>query len=122
MHLTAGTPATWLMDRFGFRTARERSVSRQVAPYLTHIVDTNSHRVENDFRERARLSRQQLERRIRERLRDALRSAERGLSIANAKQTMAEQEVRGRLEQLAGVRNEVCALDNDDRASAGEVG
>lgn len=113
MHLMAGTPVTWSIDRFGPRTARERSVTRQVKGYLEHIVETNSHRVENDFRERTRLSRQQLERSIRERLREGLQSAERALSIASAKQTMAAEEVNGRLEQLARIRNELRALEHD---------
>lgn len=113
MHLTAGTPVTWLIDRFGTRTARERSVSREVTAYLEHIVETNSHRVENDFRERTRLSRQHLERSIRERLREALRSADRGLSIANAKQTMAEEAVEGRVQQLASLAAQVWPLERE---------
>lgn len=113
MRLMAGTPVTWLIDRFGTRTARERSVSRQVTAYFDHIVDTNSYRVENDFRERTRVSRQQLERSIGERLKEALDSAERALSIANTKQTIANEEVKVRLQRLANLAAQVRPLDHE---------
>jgi GTP-binding protein EngB required for normal cell division len=112
MHLTAGTPITWLLDRLGPRTSRERSIFRHTAEYLTHLLESNSHRAENDFRERTGESRRQLEQIIRSRLTDALASAERALSIATASQQMAHEQLGSRLARLAELRvevNQICA-------------
>ena len=61
MHTTAGTPVTWLIDRLASQRVRKTHVERAAAAYLTHLLDTNSHRVENDFKDRARESRRWLE-------------------------------------------------------------
>jgi CrcB protein len=101
MHLTGGTARTWVIDRLGGLRARQCHAADAVNRYLDHILDTNSHRVENDIRERTRVSRQQLGAMIRSRLRDVIASAARALRIAHEKQTMAEREIEDRLQQLA---------------------
>ena len=71
-------------------------VARAAAAYLTHLLESNSHRVENDFRDRTRESRRQLEGQIRARLANARRSAERAVAVAVDKQHMSEADLEGR--------------------------
>jgi ribosome biogenesis GTPase A len=113
MHLTAGTPWTWLVDRLGSRALRERSIVARTSEYLTHLVDSNSHRVENDFRERTAISRRELERKIRGRLSEALESAERALAVARRREAMAQDQARAQLARFAVLRNEVHQLQGD---------
>jgi hypothetical protein len=110
MHTTAGTPVTWLIDRFAPHRVRRTHVERAAAAYLTHLLDTNSHRVENDFKDRARESRRWLEAQIRARLDGALRSAERAATVALDRQHMSEAEAGAALQQLEELRAEVLAL------------
>jgi len=108
MHTTAGTPVTWLIDRF--LPHRVRRTQRAAAAYLTHLLDTNSHRVENDFKDRARESRRWLEAQIRGRLNGALRAAERAAKVALDRQHMSEAEAGAALQQFEELRAEVLAL------------
>jgi GTP-binding protein EngB required for normal cell division len=110
MHTTAGTPVTWLIDRFATQRVRKTHVERAAAEYLTHLLDTNSHRVENDFKDRARESHRWLEAQIRARLDGALRSAERAAKAALDRQHMSEAEAGAALQQLEELRGEVLAL------------
>ena len=110
MHTTGGTPVTWLIDRFAPQRVRSALVERAAAAYLTHLLDANSHRVENDFKDRARASRRWLEAHIRVRLDMAVRSAERTVKVAIEKQQMSAAEVAGGLNRLNELRTEVLAL------------
>jgi hypothetical protein len=110
MHSTAGSPVTWFIDRVVSRGMRHEHVSRAASAYLAHLLESNSHRVENDFRDRTRESRRWLEAEVRVRLATALRSAERALSLATDKQRMSEADVGATLHRLAGLQNEVLAL------------
>jgi predicted GTPase len=110
MHTTGGTPVTWLIDRFVPKRVRKAHVDRAAAAYLRHLLDTNSHRVENDFKDRARESRRWLEGQIRARLDAALRSAERAVTIAIDKQQMSEAETSAALQRLEELGAEVLAL------------
>lgn len=110
MSLTATGPRAWLIDRLAPRARRKRHVARAAAAYVAHLLDTNTHRVESDLRERTRDSRQRLERAIRRGLADALDSAERGLAVATARQRMVEDEVLGRLERVRHLRETVAAV------------
>jgi hypothetical protein len=110
MRTTAGTPVTCVIDRFAPHCVRRTHVERAAAAYLTHLVDTNGHRVENDFKDRARESRRWLEAQIRARLEFALRSAERADKIALDRQHMSEAEAGTALQQLEELRAEVLAL------------
>jgi hypothetical protein len=110
MHTTGGTPVTWLIDRFVPKRVRKAHVDRAAAAYLRHLLDTNSHRVENDFKDRARESRRWLEGQIRARLDASLRSAERAVTIAIAKQQMSEAETSAALQRLEELGAEVLAL------------
>jgi hypothetical protein len=110
MYLTATGPRAWLIDRLAPRALRERDVTRAASAYLTQLLDTNTHRVESDLRDRTAASRQRLERAIRRGLAEALDAAGRGLSVAMASQRMAEDEVRGRLEELRRLRAMVSGL------------
>lgn len=110
MHTTGGTPVTWLIDRFAPHRVRKTHVERAAVEYLTHLLDTNSHRVENDFKDRARESRRWLEAQIRARLDGALRSAERAAKAALDRQHMSEAEAGAALQQLEELRAEVLAL------------
>ena len=110
MHAAAGSPVTWAIDRLAPRSVRQEHISRASAAYLAHLLDGNSHRVENDFRDRTRESRRWLEAQIRKGLVNALRSAERALSIAVESQHMSEAQVCHRRDHLASLRAELVAL------------
>ena len=107
MHVTAGSPVTWSIDRLASKGARQTHVERDATAYLTHLLESNSHRVENDLKDRTRDSRRWLEGRIRGRLTAALHSAERGLAAASRKQHSSESEVEGSLARLKTLRDEL---------------
>jgi len=110
MHVNGGSPLTWLMDRFASEGVRRTHVARAATAYLTHLLESNSHRVENDLKERTRVSRRWLEGQIRVRLAGALQSAERALTVAVDKQHLSEAEVRKRLERVRARRGELAIL------------
>lgn len=106
MHVTGSSPLTWLVDRFAPKTARQRHAAGAAADYMRHLLDANSHRVENDLKDRALESRRWLEGQIRNRLAAALRSAERAVTVAAEKQYQSETEVCDRLARLQALRDE----------------
>jgi GTP-binding protein EngB required for normal cell division len=110
MYTSAGSPVSWLIDRLAPRTVRREHIARASANYLAHLLETNSHRVENDFRDRTKESRRWLEGQIRTRLAGALRSAERALSVAVETQHMSEVHVRQRLDRVSARRDELVTL------------
>jgi len=121
MHTTAGSPITWLIDRFAPRGMRQEHVAGAASAYLTHLLESNGHRVENDFRDRTRESRRWLEAQVRARLAGALRSAERALKVATDKQRMSEADVGAALHGLEGLRNELLELCRRNGETGGEV-
>jgi ribosome biogenesis GTPase A len=110
MHATAGTPLTWVIDRLAPRGMRQAHVARAAVAYLAHLLESNSYRVENDFRDRTRESRRWLEAQIRARLASALRSAERAVMLATDKQRMSEADVGAALHRVEELRAEVLKL------------
>jgi predicted GTPase len=110
MHVTAGSPANWLIDRFAPGRVKQTHATRAATAYLTHLLESNSHRVENDLKERTRESRRWLEGQIRTRLAGALQSAERGLAFSIEKQRLSEAEIEDRLTQLETLREELSSL------------
>lgn len=82
----------------------------QIEMIKQHLLESNSHRVENDLKDRTRGSRRWLEGQIRGRLTAALRSAERGLVAASEKQHLSESEVHGNLARLTTLRDELVLL------------
>ena len=110
MHVTGGSPLTWLIGRFAPEDMRQRYVARAAAEYLTHLLESNSHRVENDLKERARESRRWLEGQIRTRLAGALQSAERAVTVATKKQHLSEMEVQQELDRVHALRGELAPL------------
>jgi ribosome biogenesis GTPase A len=109
MHVTGGTPLTWLVDRFAPRAVRRRHIGRAADLYLTHLLESNSHRVENDLRDRTRESRRWLEGQIRARLAGVLHSAERALAIATEKQHMSEAQVKETVDRIHALREELAS-------------
>lgn len=107
MHLTARGPMAWLIQQFAPAGAATRHLQHRVSNYLDHLLESNSHRVQNDFRDRTRETREALERRIRAAIRQALASAERAMTAAIAKRNMAEEELRERLAYFAALRMEL---------------
>jgi hypothetical protein len=83
MTLTSPSPMAWLVDHVAPAPWRIRSVGRAADEYLLHLIDTNSHRVENDLRERVLESRRWLEGEIRNRLAAAVSSGERARAPAS---------------------------------------
>ena len=110
MHVTGGSPLTWWIDRFAPRGVRQTHVARAATAYLTHLLESNGHRVENDLKERARESRRWLEGQIRTRLGAALRSAERAVAVATEKQHLSQMEVQDSLARVETLRRELAAL------------
>jgi hypothetical protein len=107
MHTTGGTPLTWVIDRFAPASMRRTHVARAADAYLAHLLESNSHRVENDFKDRTRESRRWLEGQVRTRLTAALRTAARALRAATDKQRMSEGEIAAELHKLQELRDEV---------------
>jgi len=99
-----------LIDRFAPGQVRQAHVARAATAYLTCLLESNSHRVENDLKERTRESRRWLEGQIRMRLAGALQSAERGLAISTDKQRLSEAEVKERLARVKTLREELSTL------------
>ncbi len=110
MHVTGGSPVTWLVDRFAPQGVRQTHVARAATAYLTHLLASNSHRVENDLKDRTRESRRWLEGQIRTRLAGALHSAERAVTVATEKQHLSEMEVEESLARVKALRGELAAL------------
>jgi GTP-binding protein EngB required for normal cell division len=110
MHTTGGTPIMWLIDRCAPRSMRRAHVARAASAYLAHLLESNSHRVENDFRDRTRESRRWLEAQIRARLAAALRSAERAMTVAVDKQHISEAAVAATLHRIEELRTEVLTM------------
>jgi hypothetical protein len=110
MHRTAGSPVTWLVDRVAPRRVQVRSVADGAVAYLHTLADRNSHRVENDFRERTADSRRALERQLRATLADAVQTAERALRVATESRTLGEERIRERVETLSTQRQIVRRL------------
>lgn len=104
MHLTAGSPRTWLIDFFAPKAWRTQDITRGAIAYAAHLLESNSHRIENDFRERTSESRRRLERAITARLTDTLVSAERALAAAMDQARLGEQHGAERLQRLRSFR------------------
>ena len=107
MHLTAGSPRTWFFDYLAPRVWRDRDVTRSATAYASHLIESNSHRIENDFRERTAESRRRLEQAIRKRLTDTLASSERALASATGQVRLGDEFIRGRLQRLATLGHEL---------------
>jgi hypothetical protein len=110
MHVTAGSPATWLLDRFAPGRVRQTHVARAATAYLTHLLESNSHRVENDLKERTRESRRWLEGQIRTRLAGVLQSAERALNVATEKQHLSQIEIQESVARVETLRPDGAAF------------
>ena len=110
MHVTAVSPLTWLVDRLAPRSIRQTHVVRAAVAYLTHLLESNSHRVENDLKDRTRESRRWLEGQVRTRLAGALDSAERAVAVATDKQHMSELQITERLQRVRALREELAAV------------
>jgi hypothetical protein len=102
--------AARLWDRLRPPAARRRAVERAAVAYLERLLEVNSARVANDFRERVARSRRELEAGVRRRLRDAVTSAERALAEARRARAAGAAAVRARLERIATLRTRVEAL------------
>jgi hypothetical protein len=110
MHVTAGSSATWLIDRFAPKRVMQTHVAGAATAYLTHLLESNSHRVENDLKERTRESRRWLKGQIRMRLAGSLQSAERAVAVATKKQHLSWMEVHESLARVETLRGELAAL------------
>jgi dynamin family protein len=110
MHTTGGTPITWAVDHAAPPRLRQTHVGRAATAYLARLLESNSHRVENDFKDRTRESRRWLEAQIRKRLATAVHAAERALALAREKRHMSEADVSVTLQRLDNLRDEVTAL------------
>lgn len=99
-----------MTDRFAPRGVRQAHVARAATAYLAHLLESNSHRVENDLKDTTRESRRWLEGQIRTRLASALHSAERAVAVATEKQHLSEMEVGKGLARVETLRGQLAAL------------
>lgn len=110
MHVTGVSPVTWLIDRFAPGAVRQNHVARAATAYLTHLLESNSHRVENNLKDRTRESRQWLAKQIRGRLTAALHSTERAAAVAAEKQHLSAMEVQESLARVQPLQDELAGL------------
>jgi hypothetical protein len=100
-----------LLDAVGITSARRNNAIRNDAiEYLARLLDVNSERLKNDFRERLAASRRELEAEVRNRLRDIGESAQESLARARALHQTGRDEVDARLERLRSLRARVEAV------------
>jgi GTP-binding protein EngB required for normal cell division len=94
-----------LLDAVGVTSARRNDAIRGDAiEYLGRLLDVNSERLKNDFRERLAVSRRALEAEVRDRLHDIGESAQQSLTRARALQQAGHVEVDTELERLRSLR------------------
>jgi hypothetical protein len=105
--LLAEAPASFgsrLLDVAGAASERRNQAIRsQALEYLGRLLEVNSARIKNDFRERLTTSRRELETEIKGRLRETTTTAERQLAHARRVQEAGAAQVaseRERLQQL----------------------
>jgi hypothetical protein len=96
-----------MLDRTVSPETRYRRVAEAATAYLARLVESNSHRVENDLKDRVRESRRALEGRIRRSLLVAGESAERALALAEARHMMEAGQIQERLSRLDLLEGEV---------------
>jgi GTP-binding protein EngB required for normal cell division len=99
-----------LLDRLRPPGGRRRAVERAAMAYLERLIEVNSARVANDFRERVLRSRRALEAAVRRRLRDAVAAAERAVAEARFARAAGAAAVQARLERIATLRARVEAF------------
>jgi hypothetical protein len=102
--------STRLLDVVRTPGARRRAVKRDAAEYFERLLEVNSARIKNDFRERVLQSRQRLEEDLRRRLRDLAASAERAAGQAQRAHAAGAAEVGARLDRIARLQAEVETL------------
>jgi len=109
-------PVSWvgsLLDAATFGLLRE-VVHRRLVRYLTRLLETNSARVVNDFKERVLESRRALETDLRHALQELVTGAELALQAAETTRRGGAAETSARLAALDGLRRRLA----DIRAAA----
>lgn len=99
-----------LRDFFRSRRGLTRAVERDAIRYLERLLEVNSARIANDFRDRVVESRRLLERDIRDRLLGMSGSGERALQWARQAQAEGQDAVNVRLDTLARLRERITLL------------
>ncbi|HVV51380.1 MAG TPA: dynamin family protein [Polyangia bacterium] len=85
---------------------RTAAIRRDAREYLGRLLDVNSARLKNDFRERLAASRRSLESEVRHRLAEMATAADRALERARVLQAAGATGVAAELERLGGLRAE----------------
>jgi GTP-binding protein EngB required for normal cell division len=96
-----------LLDAVRTRRAAERSVIRQMVPYLRDLLAINATRVSVDLHERVVESRRRLEAEIQQCLHDVYVAAERGIQRAAKLRSEGEARISLALEHLDALEREV---------------
>jgi ribosome biogenesis GTPase A len=99
-----------LLDALRTQGSRIRAVEGDATRYLERLLEVNSARIKNDFRERVIESRRGLELEIRQLLHGLTLTAERALDQARRAQATGTAAVQARLAVLSRLRAEVEAL------------
>lgn len=99
------SPARRLLDAIGAAWEKRRGAIRHDAlAYLDRLLDVNSARLKNDFRERLTASRQNLETEVRQRLADLMESSEQSLDRARMLHQSGAAQVEAELVRLRNLR------------------
>jgi hypothetical protein len=102
-------PLAWTADRLGIR--RHSRVRVHARSYLAELLETNSMRVVNDFRDRVLESRRLLEAEVRRRLEEGVAVGERALENASRRRAAGEEAVTVELSALAAKRQHAGAIE-----------
>jgi len=108
------SPVRWLLDAVSGR--RSRAIERDASAYLERLLEVNSARIQNDFRERVDESQRRLEKEIRDHLRELCESAERALEGARKAQAAGAAAVSAALQRIQVLRSRVEVLRSHRRS------
>jgi hypothetical protein len=98
------------LDLIRTRAGRRRAVERDATGYLERLLEVNTARIKNDFRDRLDASRRGREQQIRQHLGGLSATAERARGQARRAQAAGAAAVHARLALLSRLRAEVEAL------------
>ncbi len=112
------SPARHILDAVcGHSERRRAAIGRDALGYLERLLEVNSARLKNDFRDRLASSRRQLETAVAHRLTELTRSSEDALDRARALQRAGADRVEAELTRLRELRLRAQALTGDESAA-----
>ncbi|MGO8759390.1 MAG: hypothetical protein ACLQG3_14820, partial [Terracidiphilus sp.] len=104
------SPLRWLADVFLPFVGGRKLIARDAREFLSHLLEVNSARVQNDVLNRIQESRDRLEVEIRKLLHEVSRIAEQALDRARKVKEDGEPAVQSAIERLNRLERDVSAL------------